>query len=65
VRNREYATEAEDRAVHNAEMRQQTVDCDGRKALFVLSHWDKFAPFIASEMRSRDRYSNYLLYLLY
>ena len=54
VRNREYPTEAEDRAAHNAEMRAHTADCDGRKASFVLNHWDKFAPFIAKDMRSRQ-----------
>ena len=54
VRSREYPTEAEDRAQHNAEMRAQTAECDGRKASFVLSHWEQFAPFISKEMRSRD-----------
>ena len=54
VRNREYPTESEDRAAHNAGMRAQTVDCDGRKAEFVLKHWDKFAPFISPEHRAHD-----------
>ena len=53
-RNRDYPTEAEDRAQHNAEMRANTVACDGRKASFVLSNWEKFAPFISKEMRPRD-----------
>ena len=52
VRNREYPTESEDRAAHNAEMRAQTASCDGRKAEFVLKHWDKFAPFISPEHRA-------------
>jgi len=54
VRNREYPTAAEDRATHNAGMRVHAAHCDGRKASFVLNHWDKFAPFIGKEMRARD-----------
>jgi hypothetical protein len=48
------ASEAENRAEQNRDMKEQAGICSGLRAKFMLSHWEKFAAFMPPASRATD-----------